>query len=283
MGRTALFFIAKDLRSKAEASTSSASNGAKVSNPRTIYHAFQERFAGLHSGEETPPLCELKEAGYDAVQLSPAHSCVEGDEWWRRYQPKSYRAIHGLGSEADLRTLCAAARKNDVLVVADLVFNHAQVVASCDEWRAAERNATKHEKLLSRLDGACENLTREHYEEWHEMSGIHWDNANRTTWWGQGEWSTFRPCKEVFQEHYHHLQALIACGVQGFRFDAAKHMEPDTLRKYFDFLKMKATTGFFAYMEVLSGDPDMQKAYTHLGPTTDFVFSYYLHSVFSAL
>lgn len=263
--RTALFFVKKELLSH------------RGSNVSTVYHAFHEPFTKI-----CQRFYQLSSIGFDAVQLSPAQASHPGGGWWHRYQPRSYRRIEGLGSIDDLKRLCWEARNHGLFVIADVVFNHAQVVGSCSEWRAAQHSQAKDQQMLERLDWACENLKREHYEEWNEMNGSHWDNQNRTRYWGCGEWSTFRPCDAVFREHEFHLLALLSCGVCGFRFDAAKHMEPDTVQHYMDFLHANSND-HFAYMEVLTQDASMQHAYSHLGASTDFAYTYFLHGVFANL
>lgn len=264
--RTVLFFVKKGLHRFERGSSAS-----------TVYHAFHEPFATI-----SRHLAELSSAGFDAVQLSPAQASQRGNAWWTRYQPKSYRKIEGLGSIDDLDELCWHARSHGLLVIADVVFNHAQVVGSCAEWREAQHHWGRRERMLQRLDRACENLNRDHYEEWNEMNGPDWDNHNRTRYWGCGEWSTFKPCDDVFREHEFHLNTLLSCGVTGFRFDAVKHMEPHTVQHYMDFLRANADNPF-TYMEILASHENIQQEYCHLAPSTDFGYAYFLNGVFADL
>jgi len=246
--------------------------------PLTIYHAFQEPFSDIRKKLHTLALI-----GYDAVLLSPAQVSAEGSEWWRRYQPASYRRLEGLGSEADLKVLCGAARDYSIVVLADVVFHHARSCATPDEWWDARADSAKLEMLLARLDRVCENLNREHYWPWNEMVGDEWDNENRTTYWAFGTLPTFRPDPVVLREHMYHLDQLLTCGVRGFRFDAAKHLEISTLRYYIEHVRRDDRLGIYIMLEVLSGDPHMQNVYSPLGPTTDFRLAYHIHSAFSSI
>lgn len=69
----------------------------------------------------------FKDMGYDAVQISPVQKSI-GNEWWARYQPVSHEHIEGLGSENDLRELCRKAQEIDIIIVADVVFNHVSTI-----------------------------------------------------------------------------------------------------------------------------------------------------------
>lgn len=244
--------------------------------PGAIFHAFNWKFADVQRKANT-----IAALGFDAVQLSPAQRSVDGDQWWTRYQPTKYEEIHGLGSEQDLRNCCKACEKAGLLVFGDLVFNHMQVVASCEEWRKAQQDDGLMEILQRRLSQKLgPTFNRDDFQwPWFPLEGDDWDGEQRMEGWGCGEWSELKGgAPKVVSVHNAHVAKLKSCGVSGFRFDAAKHMRPEHIANYVD----KADV--YAYGEVLSIDPSMQREYTEgvslttgeQFPTTDFLLGVWL-------
>ncbi|CAJ1414023.1 unnamed protein product [Effrenium voratum] len=244
--------------------------------PGAIFHAFNWKFCDVQK-----KAAMVAALGFDAVQLSPAQRSIEGDQWWTRYQPVKYEEIHGLGSEQDLRNCCKACEKAGLLVFGDLVFNHMQVVASCEEWRKAQQDDGVMEILQRRLSQKLgPTFDRDDFQwPWYPLEGDDWDSDKRMEGWGCGEWSELKGgAPKVVAVHNAHMAKLKSCGISGFRFDAAKHMRPQHIADYVD----KADV--YAYGEVLSIDPTMQQEYTegvHLTtgeqfPTTDFLLSVWM-------
>jgi len=239
--------------------------GAK-SERLAIFHAFHWQFRDLRS-----KLLEIKQMGFDAVQISPAQKSKAGNEWWTRYQPQDYLTIEGLGSEAELAELCRDANNAGLMVIADVVFNHMLVVAGCDEWKKAQKTETLEEKLWKRLEDACgPTFTRDDFAPWHPMLGDNWDNEHRFEGWGSGEWSELKYSPKVVSVQQQHIEKLLEAGVRGIRFDAAKHMRPAHLKEHVDWLRARLPD-VYMYLEVLSIDPKMHAEYDCCGaPTTDF-------------
>lgn len=123
-------------------------------------------------------------------------------------------------------------------------------------------------------------FTRDDFEwPWYPLEGEDWDGPKRMEGWGCGEWSELKGgSAKVVSVHSSHMEKLKSCGVSGFRFDAAKHMRPEHIAQYVD----KADV--YAYGEVLSIDPAMQREYTdgvslttgEQFPTTDFLLGAWL-------
>lgn len=231
--------------------------------PGAIFHAFNWKFADVQRKANT-----IAALGFDAVQLSPAQRSVEGDQWCARYQPTKYEKIHGLGSEQDLRNCCKACEKAGLLVFGDLVFNHMQDDGLMEILQ----------RRLSQKLGPTFN--RDDFQwPWYPLEGDDWDGEQRMEGWGCGEWSELKGgAPKVVSVHNAHVAKLKSCGVSGFRFDAAKHMRPEHIANYVD----KADV--YAYGEVLSIDPSMQREYTEgvslttgeQFPTTDFLLGVWL-------
>ncbi|CAE7937931.1 amyA [Symbiodinium necroappetens] len=240
--------------------------------PRTIFHALHLSFEEIRQ-----ILPELAWKGFDAVQIPPAQLSPRGDlrqHWYLRYQPLSHLEIDpALGGYEGLQRLCEDAANLRVMVIADCVFNHMAVVASCSEWREAQEDHGKLEELKGRLDRTFgPQLDRNDFQwPWVCLEGHKWDDPNYMfEGWGCGEWSELRFSDKVVNLHLEHLRQLLDCGVSGFRLDAAKHMRPAHVARYVDYVQQE---GGFVYTEVLSMDRHLHSQYDKLGkgvPSTDF-------------
>lgn len=171
--------------------------------PRAIFHALHLSFEEIRQ-----ILPELAWKGFDAVQIPPAQLSPRGDlrqHWYLRYQPLSHLEIDpALGGYEGLQRLCEDAANLRVMVIADCVFNHMAVVASCSEWREAQEDHGKLEELKGRLDRTFgPQLDRNDFQwPWVCLEGHKWDDPNYMfEGWGCGEWSELRFSDKVVNLH----------------------------------------------------------------------------------
>ena len=139
-----------------------------------ILHCFDWTLADIQ--EEIP---NIAKAGFTAVQTSPVHERAgKGSVWYDVYRPYDFKIGNGLGTEADLKALCAKAHEYGVKVIVDVVANH-----------------TDHPTVAERLKD--ESL-------YHERFGVgNWHDRHQVTFGMIG---------------------MKACGVDGIRWDAIKHI-----------------------------------------------------------
>lgn len=160
-----------------------------------ILHCFDWTLADIQA--EIP---NIAKAGFTAVQTSPVHERAgKGSVWYDVYRPYDFKIGNGLGSEADLKALCAEAHKYGVKVIVDVVANHT------DYGNVAER-------LLD-------------LSLYHQLGhGIDWHNRNDVTHGeiGMKDLDTNNPTVQAIIKQY--IQDLKACGVDGVRWDAIKHI-----------------------------------------------------------
>ena len=70
-----------------------------------ILHCFDWTLADIQA--EIP---NIAKAGFTAVQTSPVHERAgKGSVWYDVYRPYDFKIGNGLGTEADLKALCAKA------------------------------------------------------------------------------------------------------------------------------------------------------------------------------
>ena len=160
-----------------------------------ILHCFDWTLEDIQA--EIP---NIAKAGFTAVQTSPVHERAgKGSVWYDVYRPYDFKIGNGLGSEADLKALCAEAHKYGVKVIVDVVANHT------DYPNVAER-------LLD-------------LSLYHQLGhGIDWHNRNDVTHGeiGMKDLDTNNPTVQAIIKQY--IQDLKACGVDGVRWDAIKHI-----------------------------------------------------------
>ena len=187
-----------------------------------ILHCFDWTLADIQ--EEIP---NIAKAGFTAVQTSPVHERAgKGSVWYDVYRPYDFKIGNGLGTEADLKALCAKAHEYGVKVIVDVVANHT------DYGNVAER-------LLD-------------LSLYHQLGhGIDWHNRNDVTHGeiGMKDLDTNNPTVQAIIRQY--IQDLKACGVDGVRWDAIKHIglpsEGDS------FMKNVVDQEMYNYGEILDG------------------------------
>ena len=187
-----------------------------------ILHCFDWTLADIQA--EIP---NIAKAGFTAVQTSPVHERVDkGAVWYDVYRPYDFKIGNGLGSADDLKALCAEAHKYGVKVIVDVVANHTDYpnVAEC----------LKDLSLYHQLG-----------------HGIDWHNRNDVTHGeiGMRDLDTNNPTVQAIIKQY--IQDLKACGVDGVRWDAIKHIglpsEGDS------FMQNVVDQEMYNYGEILDG------------------------------
>ena len=187
-----------------------------------ILHCFDWTLADIQ--EEIP---NIAKAGFTAVQTSPVHERAgKGSVWYDVYRPYDFKIGNGLGTEADLKALCAKAHEYGVKVIVDVVANHT------DYGNVADR--LKDEEL------------------YHQPFDVgNWHDRHQVTHGKIGMWDldTNNPTVQAIIKQY--IQDLKACGVDGVRWDAIKHIglpsEGDS------FMQNVVDQEMYNYGEILDG------------------------------
>ena len=184
-----------------------------------ILHCFNWSYNSIKNN-----LQAIKDAGYTAVQTSPVQSPKDynggwkdqGGQWWKLYQPLDFSISNNswLGTKNDLKSLCDTAESMGIKVVVDIVANH--VANKSDGGGFGNVN-----------DGVASNLKRADYYH----SNGDWANDGSRYSMTQGhigmpDLNTAHPDVQNIVKGL--LVECINVGVDGFRFDAAKHIELPT-------------------------------------------------------
>lgn len=189
-----------------------------------ILHCFNWSMNNIKSN-----LPAIKKAGYRAVQISPMqpqkdpYSGNWKNEWWKLYQPLGFHIAGNnenvLGNKSDLVAMCAEAKKQGIRVVADIVANH-----------LANGGSSNNPCLYGPVANHEPDIYNNQSQTVHDVNigGADDGDLRRTVWGHIGLPDLNTANKTVQNRVISLLKEYIDCGVTGFRFDAAKHIEtPD--------------------------------------------------------
>ncbi len=241
-----IFFTIFDLPAKAFA----------AEQPTAIFHAFNQQYSDVEKF-----ICKLADQGYSHVQISPAQKSNSSKEWWARYQPIDYSVIEGLGSEDDLKDLIKVGHNCNIKVIADVVFNH-----------------------MADLGGDLTKFPGLSLSDFKTPScGINYDDSKRDTeincWLGSLPDLKFTDNVKTIQKA--HLKKLLDLGVDGFRFDAAKHMPPDVVKEYIGYIDDQSKGKAWNYLEVIEDHDTKAEDYNWIAAVEDFVLYNSMKGAFS--
>ena len=169
----------------------------------------------------------IAKAGFTAVQTSPvSKGGGAGAVWYDVYRPQDYTIGNGIGSESELKDLCTTAHQYGVKVIVDVVANHTDYPNCTGYMNDASRYHTPFDV----------SNWNDRYQVTHGKIGM-WDNKTEDS---------------GVQNYIHQfIEALKNCGVDGIRWDAAKHIglpsENDT------FWQNVPDKDMYNYGEILDG------------------------------
>jgi len=215
--------------------------------PVAIFHAFNDRYADVEKY-----VCSVGKQGYSHIQIAPAQKSNPAGDWWARYQPVDFSVIEGRGSEQDLKRLVTTAHSCRVKVIADVVFNH---MASMPQYSSL-------------------HFPQFGPEDFHQPCDINYSDGNTTTevaCWLGGLPDLDQSRQKVRDIEEAHLTKLMALGVDGFRFDAAKHMDPAIMKLYIDYVDNTSKGNAWNYLEVIQDNDTRADHYQWVAAETDFL------------
>lgn len=188
---------------------------------------------------------EIAQAGFSAVQTSPVQQAKDytyndkvytnvgtpngtggsDGQWWKLYQPVTFNICDNgqsfLGTKDEFKKMCEEAEKYGVKVIVDVVANH---LGNITGWKNSMSDITPQVGEYWKAD----MMTDETY--WHINSIQCWmsDGRRDLTLGTIGMPDLNTADKRVQNMVLDFLKECVDCGADGFRFDAAKHIEtPD--------------------------------------------------------
>ncbi|MBR5059339.1 MAG: hypothetical protein IKX06_01035, partial [Clostridia bacterium] len=235
-------------------------------------HAFNWTYAQI-----TANLQSIKNAGFKNVLTMPVQQPKSGGAaWWAFYQPLSMSIGDGssLGTKQELKELCDKAEELGICILADIVANH--MATTDDEGKEPDGTPT-----VSPQVEAYEPVLYNNRNEDTDGNGItfhHNKNASgsgsETQYYAYGNLPDLNTSNKYVQQRvYSLLKECVDVGIDGFRFDAAKHIEtskdPDypsdfwenTLLEAEKYYKEKTGKDLYVYGEVLNAPAGRDLSY----------------------
>lgn len=239
-----------------------------------ILHCFNWSYNQIKSN-----LADIAKAGYTAVQTSPVQSPKDynpswtdlGGQWWKMYQPLGFSVSNNswLGTKTELTSLCTEAEKYNIKVVVDIVANHLANKGT---------DGGTYSYINSGIESDLKNANYYHTNN----NRVNDDNRYNITQYHLGMPDLNTGNSYVQQRALGLLEECIDCGVDGFRFDAAKHIElptdPSNCRSNFWPTVINGATSYaeqngkeapFYYGEILGGAGTDISNYTQYMAVTD--------------
>lgn len=239
---------AAEIDSSAQTASADSTLRDKVGDG-VMLHAFNWSYNTIK--ENLPAIAA---AGYTTVQTSPVQQpkdySTSGDvtgQWWKLYQPISFHIAEQswLGTKDDLKSLCDEADKYGIKIICDIVSNH---IANADETRpdSVSNQVKKYEP--------------DFYKKRRTYTRTYKGDANDSSVQAvvQGHVSK---CPDLVTNDtavqtyiINLLKECIDCGVDGFRFDAAKHIETEDDGDYASDYWKNITSSASSYYTQKTGD-----------------------------
>ena len=205
----------------------------------TILHCFDWKYSQIK--EELP---NIAAAGFTSVQTSPAQK-GDGDVWYWLYQPQTFSIQpNALGNKDELTALCAEAEKYGIKVIVDVVANHTRAIGD------------------DGLGGDC----------YHNDGDAKYDSRYGITHGKIGMPDLNSESPTVQNKVKGYIEELKSVGVDGIRWDAAKHISLPS--ENCQFWPVVTSVGLYNYGEILvgpleSGGEGLMKEYTNYMSVTD--------------
>lgn len=239
--------------------------------PRTVFvQLFEWPWKDIATECET----YLGPNGFSAVQVSPPqeHIKTENNFWWERYQPVSYNILSRSGTEDEFKDMVNRCHNAGVDIYVDAVINHMSGFEQGTGFSGSSFTHFEYPGLYTYDDfhhcnrNGDDNIV--HFNDRYELFNCELLNlADLNT-----------GSSSVQKNIVNYLNRLTDYGVQGFRIDAAKHMDPQELIAIKNGLK-----GSPYILQELILNPGEPLSYTEYAPVGDvnvFAFPFLVGQAF---
>lgn len=218
--------------------TDTASTGEDYGLPQNcadgnILHCFNWTLSQIKA--ELP---RIAAAGFTSVQTSPLQPHDGNSHWYWLYQPTKFTVGNDLGSYNDLKALCTEAHKYGVKIIVDVVANH---VAGSDNGNLANAvdSVFKNNKSTYFHNLGARGNADDRYSTTQKNIGMPDLNSENTA---------------IQNMVYNMVVSLKNAGVDGVRWDAAKHIALPS--ENCAFWSKMAQIDMYQYGEILGSPAD---------------------------
>ena len=198
-----------------------------------ILHAFCWGYSDIEAN-----LPKIAAAGYTAIQTSPVQqpkdyslSTNVTGQWWKLYQPVSFSIADNtwFGTKEELTSLCAEAKKYGIKIICDIVSNHLGQSTETEDFYQIAKEIKTYEPTIWNGNGKDNGYTEGNIYFHQNWAGANDADPHSVTQLVSSSCPDLNTSLPYIQQRVLSLlKECIDCGVSGFRFDAAKHIEtPD--------------------------------------------------------
>ncbi|MCU6435709.1 alpha amylase C-terminal domain-containing protein [Undibacterium sp. Jales W-56] len=213
--------------------------------------------------------------GYGAVQVSPPHASASLNAWYDVYQPVNFTSLKSnMGTEAEFQSMINTCHAAKVRVYADVVVNHMAAGSGTATDGSTWNSATLQYPYFSASDfhPACDIAPSDYNNNRYNVMfcrlvGLPDLQTEGTYVRGQVK---------------NYLNKLLGMGVDGFRFDAAKHMQPTDLQAFVTSVSSTTAAGepVWVTQEIISDATVNRADYFPSGTINEFKFATAMRETF---
>lgn len=237
--------------SETTSTSSNAYNLPDKAEQGVMFHAYMWRFEAIKSN-----LKNIADAGYNSIQVSPVQKTKATGQWWLLYQPCNFHIGNAqLGTADEFKALCQEADKYGIKIIVDVVLNHVADNGQSGQWANEVDNELKRSELYHNQGRITD------YNNRYQVTQQNLENLP--------DLATQR--HDVQDMEIAFLNECISAGADGFRFDAAKHIETNRGQDagqswsgdFWDRVlgSLENKENLYLFGEVLPDDADNNQAY----------------------
>jgi alpha-amylase len=216
--------------------------------------------------------------GYGGVQISPPGASKNANGWWGAYQPVNYVTLTSrFGNESQLSSMITACHNAGVRVYADIVVNQLADGSSASNGVATDGSTWDSGTLAYPYFSS---------NDFHAYCVIQDSDYNSPA--GRSNVQTCRlgglpdlnsESSYVQGQITNYLNHLLTLGVDGFRFDAAKHQAATSLSAIMSSVKSSHPTtnlgeSIWVTQEIIPDGEVIRSDYFPIGTVNEFQFTY---------
>lgn len=282
---------AEDQTSTSSGSSTSgvtASTAASWVNSDVQVIAFQQTWNTI--AKECKDTYGPEGVGY--VEVSPPQESIKGSSWWTSYQPVSYKLDSKLGTEAEFKNMITVCKAQGVGIIADVVMNN---TAAPDDTKKTYTGTNGSEYTPD--TGSFPGFATATYPDGLTAADFHTCTKQIKDYTNQEEVQQCRllgmldfdsESDKVQDIEADYMARMYNYGVLGFRIDAAKHINTDSLKALKAKLAQKVgknAADIYWIQEVIGNSAEaagiQPPHYTQNGSVTEFGFKSEMSQAFN--
>lgn len=235
----------------------------------------------------------LAQHGYDAIKIYPPQEFAlrTGNPWWEVYQPVSYELSSFYGTKEDFIKMLDFCHSYNIKVYADLILNH---MAQFTDTELQHVGTNGHEFSKYNYNNLNSDQDKYEYNDFYHFEPdsnkqiSNEDYGKLESIWNLEHYDLVSlPKLNLDSQHVRsvlrkYTQYLLSLGVDGFRIDAAKHLNIKAVEQIL--FGLRTHDGFkpFIYQEYYADVPigidsySFMKKYFQIGYVTAFKYGEFL-------